>query len=96
MRNLPEWVSAFWATAAAGAVVVPLNAWWTGPELQYGLHDSETAVAFVDSERLARLQPHFGELPDLRAVVVTNEDRTALDDLPSSPVPVIAFDRAGG
>ncbi|HXQ76153.1 MAG TPA: AMP-binding protein [Acidimicrobiales bacterium] len=96
MRNLPEWVSAFWATAAAGAVVVPLNAWWTGPELQYGLHDSGTAVVFVDSERLARLQPHFGELPHLRAVVVTDEHRTALRDLPSSPVPVIAFDQLVG
>ncbi len=91
MRNLPEWVTAFWATAAAGAVVVPLNAWWTGPELEYGLHDSGTAVAFVDSERLTRLLPHFAELPHLRAVVVTSEDRTALHDLPASPVPLIAF-----
>ena len=57
MRNLPEWVLAFWAATAAGGVVVPLNAWWTGPELQYGLHDSETTVAFVDSERLVRLRP---------------------------------------
>ena len=31
MRNFPEWSIAFWAAAAAGAVVVPLNAWWTGP-----------------------------------------------------------------
>ena len=37
MRNFPEWSVAFWAAAAAGAVVVPLNAWWTGPELEYGL-----------------------------------------------------------
>ena len=28
---------------AAGAVVVPLNAWWTGAELAYGLHDSGTS-----------------------------------------------------
>ena len=40
MRNLPEWVMAFWASIAAGAVVVPLNAWWTGAELAYGLSDS--------------------------------------------------------
>ena len=40
MRNLPEWVMAFWASIAVGAVVVPLNAWWTGPELAYGLSDS--------------------------------------------------------
>ena len=38
MRNLPEWIIAFWASAAVGAVVVPLNAWWTGSELAYGLH----------------------------------------------------------
>jgi len=41
MRNFPEWAVSFWAAAAAGAVNVPLNAWWTGPELEYGLADSE-------------------------------------------------------
>ena len=45
MRNLPEWVIAFWASIAVGAVVVPLNAWWTGPELAYGLSDSGASVA---------------------------------------------------
>ena len=40
MRNLPEWVMAFWAATLAGAIVVPLNAWWTGEELRYGLEDS--------------------------------------------------------
>ena len=34
MRNYPEWVMAFWATQALGAVAVPLNAWWTAPELR--------------------------------------------------------------
>src|SRR5690349_3778987 len=33
MRNYPEWSVAFWAAAAVGAVIVPLNAWWTAPEL---------------------------------------------------------------
>jgi long-chain acyl-CoA synthetase len=91
MRNLPEWVTAFWATAAAGAVNVPLNAWWTGPEIEYGLQDSGTAVVFVDSERLNRIRPHLDALPDLRAVVVTSEDRSDLHDLPTGPVPVIPF-----
>ena len=34
MRNLPEWVMAFWATTLTGAIVVPLNAWWSGEELR--------------------------------------------------------------
>ena len=37
MRNYPDWVVAFWATVQIGAVAVPLNAWWTANELQYGL-----------------------------------------------------------
>ena len=31
MRNLPEWPVAFFAAGLIGAVGVPLNAWWTGP-----------------------------------------------------------------
>ena len=55
MRNYPEWSVAFWAAAAAGAVVVPLNAWWTAPELVYGFEDSGSKVVFLDEERAARL-----------------------------------------
>ncbi len=91
MRNLPEWAMAFWGASVAGAVVVPLNAWWTGPELEYGLADSGTAVAFVDAERLHRLLPHLGNLPELRAVVVTTEDRSAFTAPAGVPVPVISF-----
>ncbi len=91
MRNLPEWAMAFWAIAGAGAVAVPLNAWWTGHELQYGLEDSETSVVFVDSERLQRIRPHLADLPGLKAVIVTNEDRREHRAITDSPVPVIPF-----
>ncbi len=60
MRNFPEWVVAFWGAAAVGAVIVPLNAWWTAPELVYGLQDSGSKVLIVDRERLERLAPHLG------------------------------------
>jgi long-chain acyl-CoA synthetase len=75
MRNLPEWVMAFWAVTTAGGVVVPLNAWWTGDEILYGLSDSGAVVAFVDEERASRLRPYHAELPQLRAVVVVSERR---------------------
>ena len=48
---------------SAGALAVPLNAWWTGAELEYGLSDSETSVVFVDSERLQRIRAHLADLP---------------------------------
>ena len=74
MRNFPEWAIAFWAAAAAGAVVVPLNAWWTGPELTYALQDSGARMLFADQERAARLAEHWDELPDLQHVVVARSE----------------------
>jgi long-chain acyl-CoA synthetase len=59
MRNYPEWVVSFWATVATGGVAVALNAWWTGPELEYGLLDSEAKVLVCDAERLERVLPHL-------------------------------------
>jgi long-chain acyl-CoA synthetase len=56
MRNYPEWSVAFWAAAITGAIVVPLNAWWTTDELAYGLSDSGTKVLFADTERYERVR----------------------------------------
>lgn len=70
MRNLPEWPVAFFAAAAIGAIVVPLNAWWTGAELEYGLADSATKLLIVDAERHARLADHYPALPALDGVIV--------------------------
>jgi long-chain acyl-CoA synthetase len=76
MRNLPEWVVAFWGGTVAGSIIVPLNAWWTGEELRYGLADSGASVLLADEERFARVAPHLAGLDQLRAVVVASEDRT--------------------
>lgn len=55
MRNLPEWAVAFFAASAAGAIVTPLNSWWTTSELDYALGDSGATFAVVDAERLERI-----------------------------------------
>ncbi|MEO3860785.1 class I adenylate-forming enzyme family protein [Acrocarpospora sp. B8E8] len=55
MRNYPEWIVAFSATLAIGAVAVPLNAWWTRRELEYGLSDSGATLLIADGERAAKL-----------------------------------------
>jgi long-chain acyl-CoA synthetase len=56
MRNLPEWPVVFMGALLAGAIVVPLNAWWTGTELAYGILDCGARFVFADAERLARLK----------------------------------------
>ena len=92
MRNLPEWVVAFYAAAALGAVVTPLNAWWTGPELEYGLTDSGTKIALMDAERYERLTEHLPNCPDLVRVYVSRAREeiahplvTKLEDVIGSP-----------
>jgi long-chain acyl-CoA synthetase len=69
MRNYPEWVASFWACQAIGAIAVALNAWWTGPELQFGIEDSGTKVLIADAERLERLKD-IGKLVLDQAIVV--------------------------
>ncbi len=93
-RNLPQWIMSFWGAVTAGAVIVPLNAWWTSEELQYGLSDSLTSMLFVDEERLERIHPLFDTLPELRTVIVIGEgpERPARSDLGHSRVRVISFD----
>jgi long-chain acyl-CoA synthetase len=77
MRNLPEWVMAFWAITLTGAVVVPLNAWWSGEELRYGLEDSGSKLAFVDTQRADSIRPFLGGLSELANLIVTDENRTS-------------------
>jgi len=63
MRNYPEWVLAFWACQAIGAVAVTLNAWWTGDELNYAFEDSGARAAILDGERIERMAPYLPKLP---------------------------------
>ncbi len=58
MRNYPEWLLGYWATVSIGATCVGMNAWWTGPEMKYGLEDAEPKVLICDGERLERILAH--------------------------------------
>lgn len=69
MRNNPQWMFAFIGVTAMGAIAVPMNAWWTTEELDYGLRDCGAKVVVVDPERASRLQPIAGEL-ELKLVSV--------------------------
>jgi acyl-CoA synthetase (AMP-forming)/AMP-acid ligase II len=77
MRNLPEFVIGFWGTALLGAIVVPLNSWWTGAELGYALGNAEASVAFLDDERLTRVVEHGR--PDGVQLVSVRSDRSDAD-----------------
>lgn len=79
MRNLPEWPVVFMAGLLAGAIVVPLNGWWSGAELAYGLADCGARFVFADAERLARLK----DLPSSveKVYVARGDGAASLEDV---------------
>ncbi|MET0342304.1 MAG: AMP-binding protein, partial [Polyangiales bacterium] len=83
-RNLPEWPVAMFGAILCGAIVTPVNAWGTGPELLHAVKQSGASVLIIDDERLARLAPLLGEAPALRAIHAV---RTAASTLAALPLP---------
>ncbi len=84
MRNYPEWVVSFWAVVSTGAAVVGMNAWWTGPEMEFGLSDCRPKLLICDDERLDRILPHLDDLraAEPLALIVARRD----GDLPAGAV----------
>ena len=94
MRNYPEWCVAYLGLAALGAVAVPLNAWWRGDELKFGLEDSGAKIAIVDGRRLEYILP-FKKALGLTLVLARDKGEGAdarLEDLidKSEPLAEIA------
>ena len=91
MRNLPEWPVIFFAVTSIGAVMVPLNAWWTSGELDYGINDSGAKLLIVDDERhqrLADLYPALGGVEHIlvaRATTPLSGKATAFEALIGPP-----------
>ena len=78
MRNYPEWVVAYWATVSLGAAAVGMNAWWTPPEMEYGLNDAEPRVIILDDERLERLSHMPAQRP--MHIIAVRTDRAIPGD----------------
>ena len=76
MRNYPEWVVAYWASVCIDAAAVGMNAWWTAPEMEYALNDSEPRVLIADDERLERLL-HMPEQRPMHIITVRTDREVA-------------------
>jgi acyl-CoA synthetase (AMP-forming)/AMP-acid ligase II len=92
MKNCPQWPLAFMGALLAGAIAVPLNAWWTESELAYALADSGAKFVFADDERRARLPG--AALLDVHDMVGAPAAWAVLPDAPPPDVPLEPEDDA--
>jgi acyl-CoA synthetase (AMP-forming)/AMP-acid ligase II len=75
-RNSPEWCIAYMAITAMGAIAVPMNSWWKGPELKFGLTDSDSKLIFLDPARLNLVKPFIEDL-DVQVVMIKPEENSS-------------------
>ena len=91
--NCPEWVITFWATAALGAVLVPLNAWWKAEELEFGIVDSGAKVLIGDERRVELVRQRLPEMRELVHVFSTgaagDHPVRSFDDLLGDDAPAL-------
>ncbi len=73
MRNNPQWIVAYMGALSVGAVVVPMNAWWTSSELREGFVDCGAKIVVSDCERAERISA-FSCALNIRQIVVAPID----------------------
>ncbi len=78
MPNLPEWISAHFAIAKAGAVVVPMNTRYKTHEVRYILANSEAKAVFftpgfLDIDFGGMLRDVQDDLPELAEIIAVGE-----------------------
>lgn len=78
MRNYPEWCIAYIGLISLGAVVVPLNAWWKGEELRFGLEDCGAKIVVVDGRRLDYIKPYKDDLG--LTIILARDEGDGADD----------------
>jgi len=79
--NSVEWIVGFWATLAAGAVVVLANAWWSEEEARHALGVVDVALVLADT-RSAKLVPAGIPVLELDEMAAQAAERPPADPPP--------------
>src|SRR5262249_23264586 len=82
--NLPEWVLLQLATARIGAVLVPINTAYRGPEAEYVLRQSDLSTLFMVEEvrGFSYLDAVYSIVPELRDLAHPTTDTLDSGALP--------------
>jgi acyl-CoA synthetase (AMP-forming)/AMP-acid ligase II len=84
--NRYEHVLVAWAVTVLGGVLVELNGWWTGTELEHGIELTEPVLLIGDGPRLDRLEGRVPSLPRVDLGDAWSAWSTGVADLPDMPI----------
>ncbi|MFN7055212.1 class I adenylate-forming enzyme family protein [Hyphomonas sp.] len=80
MRNYPQWPLGFYAALSLGAIATPMNSWWTGEELEYGLSFAGVKLAIADGQIYERIRANLERLPDLQHILIARDSADQIAD----------------
>jgi carnitine-CoA ligase len=75
LENSPEAMLAWWGIVRGGHVAVPINTAYKGTYLRHQLHDCGASVLIVQRSLAARAAAIAGELPQLRHVLIVDDEQ---------------------
>lgn len=87
MRNRPEWMVIFLAGISLGAIIAPINTWWTWSELEYGLELIDPSLIVTDRPEEYRSVSKSGKLSlsDLK-MILESQDEKSCQQLPPTQI----------
>jgi fatty-acyl-CoA synthase len=88
LPNLPEMLIAHFAVPLTRSVLVAINTRLSGPEIEYILSHSGSSLFVVDAELYTVVEPHLKNVPDLKEVIVLNDEG---GEVPDQTIPYAAF-----
>ena len=86
MRNLPEFPVVYFAATCIGATLVPLNAWWTGAELSFGLENSGSRMLVSDPWIWKKWKDELKAVSSVEQVIVTRAKEPSDDFIPMESI----------
>jgi crotonobetaine/carnitine-CoA ligase len=80
IENSAEAMLSWWGSIRGGHVAVPINTAYKGQYLRHQLHDSGSSVLIVQRSLADRAAAVVDDLPDLRHVIVVDDEDAGPDD----------------
>src|SRR5205085_8812085 len=93
LPNSAEYIIAYFACFKLGALAGPVNSLLKSEEISYVIANSEARALLVNSEFLQRVEAIHNELPDLKHIIVFDDEAKATADFTEGDLPDVEIEK---